>query len=280
MSHVVRAPFASRLLVPSTYTVLVHRWLHDHPGILHRDPSPNNIMCRIIEEPNAAGEPSRKVYGVLTDYDLSSWTVCLKNDYTKTSQQRTGTPPYMAQELLVGTSATHLYRHDLESLFYVMLLTCGRHELANEKVGSTTGPRMVMRGGYPPYQGWFKQQHYGILGNEKWSFLTRPMPIELSPCFKDFRAWLRSLQLQFAAGFALKTLYGIKQGLEQEQSDGTSAGEVDDSFDDETLGNKISYSSFIEPIRRLSGELKGLIIRYDPKAIPLPLTTPTGAPTG
>ncbi|KAF9789670.1 hypothetical protein BJ322DRAFT_1178457, partial [Thelephora terrestris] len=22
----------------------VHRWLHDHPGILHRDPSPNNIM--------------------------------------------------------------------------------------------------------------------------------------------------------------------------------------------------------------------------------------------
>ncbi|KAF9789753.1 hypothetical protein BJ322DRAFT_1105614 [Thelephora terrestris] len=253
----------------------VHRWLHDHPGILHRDPSPNNIMCRIIEKPNATGEPSRKVYGVLTDYDLSSWTVRLKNDYTKTSQQRTGTPPYMAQELLDGTSATHLYRHDLESLFYVMLLTCGRHELANEKVGSTTGRRMVMRGGYRPYKGWFNQKDYGILGNEKSSFFTRSKPIELSPCFEDFRAWLQPLLFQFADGFTLKSFHRTKMGRQQYY--GTSAGEVDNPFDDETLGNNIDYSSFIEPVRRLSGELEGLVIRYDPKAIPPP--TPTGAPS-
>ncbi|KAF9789672.1 hypothetical protein BJ322DRAFT_1000946 [Thelephora terrestris] len=87
----------------------VHRWLHDHPGILHRDPSPNNIMCRISEEPDAEGNLSRRVYGVLTDYDLSLWTKALKKDYSKTLQQRTGTPPYMAEELLRGTSTTHLY---------------------------------------------------------------------------------------------------------------------------------------------------------------------------
>ncbi|KAF9789790.1 hypothetical protein BJ322DRAFT_1105650 [Thelephora terrestris] len=252
----------------------VHRWLHDHPGILHRDPSPNNIMCRIIEDPNATGEPSRKVYGVLTDYDLSSWAVRLKNDYTQTSQQRTGTPPYMAQELLDGTSATHLYRHDLESLFYVMLLTCGRHELANEKVGSTTGRRMVMRGGYLPYKGWFNQKDYGILGNEKSSFFTRSKPIELSPCFEDFRPWLRSLQSRFTRGFSLKTLHVDE--LEEQQDLGDSVAGIA-PFDDETLGGRIRYSSFIDPVRQLKGKLGGLVIRYDPKAIPLPTPTSVSA---
>jgi hypothetical protein len=229
-------------------------------------------MCRISEELNAEGKPSRRIYGVLTDYDLSSWTKDLKNDYSKTSQQRTGTPPYMAQELLMGTSATHLYRHDLESLFYVMLLMCGRHELANEKVGSTTGPlQMVMRGGYRPYQGWFKQQDYDILGSQKVAFFSCSSPIELSPCFEDFRAWLEELQMQFTDGFELKSRWMRKP--RRRQYHGTSAGEVDNSFDDETLGNTIDYASFIEPVGWLSGELEGLIVRYDPRAISIP--TPT-----
>ena len=60
-------------------------------------------MWRFIEEMNAKGEPERRVYGVLTDYDLSSWTEELTDDYSKTSQERTGTPPYMAHELLAET---------------------------------------------------------------------------------------------------------------------------------------------------------------------------------
>ena len=55
---------------------------------------------------------------MLTDYDLSSWTASLKTDCTKTS--------YMTQELLMGRSDIH--RHDIESPFYVMLLTCARHK--------------------------------------------------------------------------------------------------------------------------------------------------------
>jgi serine/threonine protein kinase len=233
-------------------------------------------MCRIIEKPNATGEPSRKVYGVLTDYDLSSWTVRLKNDYTKTSQQRTGTPPYMAHELLTGTSATHLYRHDLESLFYVMLLMFGRHTLGYLIPGSTGGPRqMVMRGDNRPYQAWFGEEHYVRLGHQKAAFLLLSVPIELSPCFKDFRAWLRSLRTSFRKGFSLKTTH--EEELQEQQDLGGSAAEIA-PFDDETLAGHIDYSSFIEPVRRLSGELEGLIIRYDPKAIPLPLTTPTCVP--
>ena len=46
-------------------------------------------MYRLVEE--TKGEP-KKVYGVPTDYDLSSWMDSLNPDYTKTSQQRTGIP--------------------------------------------------------------------------------------------------------------------------------------------------------------------------------------------
>ena len=83
-------------------------------------------MYRLLEEMNANGEKVYKVYGVLTNYDLSSWTDSLNPNYTKTSQQWTGTPPYMAQELLKGTSHLYLYRHDVKSLFYIMLLMSAR----------------------------------------------------------------------------------------------------------------------------------------------------------
>jgi len=66
-------------------------------------------MWRLVMEMNVRGEQEQKVYGVPTDYDLSSWKEDLKNGCAGTSQQFTGTPPYMAQELLQGTSDTHLY---------------------------------------------------------------------------------------------------------------------------------------------------------------------------
>jgi hypothetical protein len=39
-------------------------------------------------------------------------------------------------------------------------------------------------------------------------------------------------------------------------------------FDNETLGGHVNYSALINPVRSLKGELKGLDIRYDPKATP------------
>ena len=222
-------------------------------------------MCRIIEEMNANGKLERKVYGVLTDYDLSSWKETLEGDYTRTSQQRTGTPPYMAQELLQGTSATHLYRHDLESLFYVMLLTTTRHTIDPTKGG------VVMRAGIRPYQKWFNEQDYDALGNHKIAFLLVKKPIHLSPAFEDFRPWLRALHYAFSVGFRHK----ISQ--EEEQPPwmlGSAEGSVPGAtptptpFDDETLGGFVRYPAIIEPIRYLKGELEELVIRYE---------TPTGA---
>jgi len=137
------------------------------------------------------------VYGVLTDYDLSSWVASLKTNYTKTSQQRTGTPPYMAKELLMGTSNMH----DVESLFYVMLLTCARHKFYHSGEGKWA---MVMREGTLPYKDWFDERYYAKLGSLKGTFFTEMQTIELSPAFEDIRPWLEELQYCFSEGFELK----------------------------------------------------------------------------
>ena len=225
-------------------------------------------MCRPLKEKNAQGEEEEKVYGVLTDYDLSSWTADLANDYTRASQQRTGTPPYMAHELLLGASDTHLYRHDVESLIYVILLVCARHTISPEK-GKKQG--IIMRGSTGlPYERWFNQHDYWTLGSLKRTFFSELQPIELSEKFEDFRPWLADLKYCFAEGFEARNAY-----LRRKAQPGSSAGGLV-VVDDETLGGHLDYFSLIEPARSLKGELEGLIVRYDPK--PSQPSTPTGEP--
>ena len=255
----MRVPFSPRL--PYAHSGPVHRWLLDQPGILHRDLSFKNIMCRIIKKLGAKDE----VYGVLTDYDLSSWAASLKNDYTKTSQQRTGTPPYMAHELLRGASDIHLYRHDVESLFYIMLLTCARHQFDLRKEARWP---VVMREGKLPYEDWFNEPNYAKLGKVKASFFSHWEAIELSPAFEDFRGWLEDLRLSFTGGFQRKltNLVEQKQQSEWRKKRGVgSAGQAKPTsvpFDDETLGGYVDYSAVVEPTRYLGGDLNGLVIRY------------------
>ena len=52
---------------------------------------------------------------------------------------------------------------------------------------------------------------------------------------------------------------------------GGSKDEVMPTFDDEMLGGHVDYSIPISPVRKLKGNLEGLVIRYDPSP-----STPTG----
>ena len=245
---------------PCVHARLVHRWLFDEPGILHRDLSLNNIMCRIVKELGAKD----KVYGVLTDYDLSSWAASLNNDCTETSQQQTGTPPYMAQELLRGTSDIHLYRHDIESLFYIMLLTCAHHTFDHSNEARWS---VIMREGALPYRKWFNEQDYNTLGNHKIAFFSEMEPIILSPVFEDFRGWLLRLRRSFSYGFTAKQYHDQqRKALLEEQVEETCYESLPSPFDDETLGGHVSYSAVIELTRHLKGELKELAIRYKPSS--------------
>ena len=85
----------------------------------------------------------------------------------------------MAYELLLGKGDVHLYRHDLESLFYTMLLLCARHTFSQEKDEKTRKmtTRVVMRPSETrPYADWF-DTGYTALGNAKVAFFTNAQPV-------------------------------------------------------------------------------------------------------
>ena len=79
---------------------------------MHRDISHSNVMYRTLQ--------NGKVVGVLNDFDLAS-VVSEENPKILTSTRHIGTKPFMAIDLLSDEPVTHLYRHDLESLLWVMV---------------------------------------------------------------------------------------------------------------------------------------------------------------
>ncbi|KAG2032582.1 hypothetical protein BDR03DRAFT_926566 [Suillus americanus] len=87
-------------------------------GVYHRDVSPGNLMWYWKDG---------KRIGVLNDYDLSS----LANVQGPQGNERTGTVPFMARELLTEEGqrgkVKHLYRHDLESFMWVFAWICLRY---------------------------------------------------------------------------------------------------------------------------------------------------------
>ena len=253
-------PFAPKLR--SAYPTSVHRWLYEYPSILHCDLSPNNIM---IEETNGEGERERKVHGVLTDYDLSSWKEDLENDCTGSSQQRMGTPMYMAEESLSGTSSTYLYRHDVESLFYII---CGRctFNVVNGGAGKDAKRRVVVREGKLPYQKWFDIQYsWSTLGSLKNCFFMHLDDIELSPPFEDFRPWLthgtssrtfRRVHVRTSPPEQLSAVAtGTETGRRVQWHVELNPHPCHPPFDNDTLNGYVDHSSLIEPTRDASPPL-------------------------
>ena len=122
--------------------------------VLHRDISENNLMIyrpgetdRIPDEVSeqyfvhsASQAPKlnkvQSSHGILNDFDMASMR---KKDGTIDSDKDrhhhlTGTRPFMALDLLETPSATeptfHLYRHDLESFFYILVWAATRYKFS------------------------------------------------------------------------------------------------------------------------------------------------------
>lgn len=244
--------------------LLGHRWLYDFAEILHRDISSGNIMYRIIDG---------KVYGVLNDLDLSS----LREDVTKgtpTSFQRTGTPPYMAIDLLVddGSAPRHLYRHDLESLAYAILLRCSRHKF----IFSDHLERLLK----PPFDGWFDANvTWSDLAGRKVLFFRQLTSVAniIHPSFQDFVPWLNTLLSAFKEGFKAKetwdlkvTAYNdghlqpskskrtlkrsVKKAFGAEEEDADTEVSKPEPFDEETLGGAVVFRSLARSLISFGGE--------------------------
>ncbi|KAF8915089.1 hypothetical protein CPB85DRAFT_1433285 [Mucidula mucida] len=227
-----------------------HKWLYDNPRILHRDISMSNIMYRFDNDHN--------VCGVLNDMDLSSDLEDLE-DLKATSLRRTGTPPFMAIDLLRKHSVQpdHLYRHDLESLLYVMLILFTHYELITAEPTSipinNRGERLVERLDAPLGQWFDPTLSWNTLAEKKLSFLTRPelddSPFEtenmVSASFADFTDWISDLRDALGEG-----IQGQGKALKQARKD-KRVGKAPPRkpFANSTLGGKFRYSTFFNVMK-------------------------------
>jgi hypothetical protein len=168
---------------------------------MHRDISVSNLMFR-----RQSG--SGRVFGVLNDFDLAVHVPVTE----ASSHQRTGTTPYMAIDLLeTSPPPVHLYRHDLESLVYVMFT--------------------VACPGNPAVKEWHTLQGKN-LANAKAVFFGDdcPQPVD---CFKSLSLLLEDLHVAFYLGRRAQTDLKLDKNKK-------------DTFDAETLGGYVSFEA-LEP---------------------------------
>lgn len=186
-----------------------YEWLHTKPGIFHRDISVNNMMYR---------KKGGKIFGVLNDYDLA----ILKSNNTPSSKTRTGTRPFMAIDLLGKPTDVHRYRHDLESLFYVIVYVTSRYHEGQDIDD-------------PPLQNWEELGEVALKA-EKEAFITRPPPPP-TPSFKKFHVWINKMRKGLLAGRTAHTDHIIN--LQHAEATSNTP-----TFDLETLGGHLSFETF------------------------------------
>ncbi|KAF8874982.1 hypothetical protein BD779DRAFT_1701962 [Infundibulicybe gibba] len=197
-----------------------YRWLYDVCEIRHSDISINNLMYRKEDD-------GIIIHGVLNDFDLAR---C--GDFTgPQSRQRTGTKQFMAYDLLdPHESHQHFYRHDLESIFYVMVFhLCGHHQ--GEEVNFISIEDWV---GVPDKALW----------KTKYNFLGRPMPPTPTDNFAPLRSWIIRLALIFRQGYSARVDFATSALLNDSNSDGDLK-----PFNEETLGGHVTFDIFLDIIK-------------------------------
>ncbi|KAF9021085.1 hypothetical protein BDZ89DRAFT_1163943 [Hymenopellis radicata] len=217
----------------------VHRWIYDYPRIMHRDLSQGNIMWHVRKG---------RICGVLNDFDLSSY----RGASGGSSKQRTGTRPYMAHELhdldTNGDPPVHLYRHDLESIFYVIILLTCAYALNTELSDSGSYLHAVKSS---PCRLWLSMTDTQLY-KEKCVLITdlngRSIP-DPDDSFKGFAVWINQIHAQFEMGMINKArarrAAATAALLDDEDMD------VDDNppavavFDEATLDGAVSYASIL-----------------------------------
>ncbi|KAJ7493595.1 hypothetical protein FB451DRAFT_1020824 [Mycena latifolia] len=149
-----------------------------------------------------------QIIGVLTDFDFSS--------SQPTRLPRTGLP-FRTIDPLVPNPLPHLYRHDLESLFYIVLWIVATYH---------DGQRVAN----PPLRAW---KYLGVadLQKEKRSFLMS-VPPPPTANFKPLQRWIASLFIAFRRGYIARLDPKVlRSGA---------------PFDDKTLGGNFSFDKFAE----------------------------------
>ncbi|PBK66012.1 hypothetical protein ARMSODRAFT_960459 [Armillaria solidipes] len=222
-----------------------HHWLYENPKILHRDMSLNNLMYRKRHD-NSKGKI--RILGVLNDFDLSS-LIPLEE---AASLHRTGTPPYMAHELLGRSDVSHLYRHDVEAFYYVLLMLCCRYEIVQGKVMRELQSEQAKM----PFAQWYDRTiSWQGLSAYKHSFLNNYEAIPVSASFSAFLPWLQDIRYLLGEGLhALKASESHVSRIRlQSRSKQPVTTEPSVPFDNETLGGHITSEQILQIMSEIDG---------------------------
>ncbi|KAI0733639.1 hypothetical protein C8Q72DRAFT_881195 [Fomitopsis betulina] len=223
--------------------VRAHYWVYETSYILHRDLSINNIMWYRIGD---------RLVAVLCDWDLAEHQIngptssrpvrdtqatppvgipkaasqtdagAQPVDPALKPRYRTGTGPFMAMDLLrKGAPPPHLYRYDLESLFYILICVCAALDLKTK-----TFRRLFLR----------EQESLLEIGRIKREFLTggikeyetffKGCSTAFKSLFTGKKSWARQLWYQFSA---------VERAYDKivEAEDAESRSDTDSQEDDE-----------------------------------------------
>ncbi|KAF8984547.1 hypothetical protein BDQ17DRAFT_1336182 [Cyathus striatus] len=185
-----------------------HYWLYSQLNILHCDISIGNFMYR---------KEGDVIYGVLNDFDLSR---CINDSLSEPSyRQPTGTIPFVAMELLHHPEAAtvHLYRHDVESFFYVFYYIITGYD-KNALLFD------------PPLRWWFITEVEQIYFKKTADFACCVFHAP-TPTFRAFQDSLYEMFIAIRKGYIIghpTMTMGVPQEL----------------YDNETMGGNISYDKF------------------------------------
>lgn len=155
-----------------------------------------------------------EIKGVLNDFDLASVGTLGKG---RMPSNGTGTRLFMAIELLGVPPSPHYYRHDLESLMYVMLWHSSRFDNGVAAIPS-------------PYEHWVQASDDDVLEAYKIRFVHSEKP-HLTPHFEALSGWIHRLQILFRRGL---------QARRRAREDGVVG------WDDETLGGVVTFDAFAQ----------------------------------
>ncbi|KAJ3723259.1 protein kinase [Lentinula raphanica] len=196
-----------RELAQVLYDILqIHQWLYECVNILHRDLSIGNLMFRRKEG---------KVYGVLNDFDLSSTVARMAQG--PSSKERTGTRPFMSPDLLNSLwKGGHFPRHDLESLFFIILCLVCR---------PCAEPR--------PFTKWFVGSDADVYAYKVSFIFDSPDP-PIQPYFTTFEPWVTALRDCLADGYEHRPKIRASNVAQPRAVD----------YDWETLGGTVTYHKF------------------------------------
>ncbi|KAK0211222.1 hypothetical protein DFS33DRAFT_1450914 [Desarmillaria ectypa] len=225
---------------------------------LHRDISMGNIMWGR----NLAGI----ICGVLVDDDLASY----RDESGATSRHRTGTRPYMAFELLKndkeGRPPKHLYRHDLESILYSILVLSRCHELDGTL---PEGESQLVRVVCPKLDEWVHLPYCKLQSEKEHFFFTSDPQIEPTASFEGFGPWLEGLYDIFGTGFeAQLAFYNLSRRATAAAQAAPAPATVDaffpitinrvrpqapPPFNHNTLAGNVDYLRFLNACRLFGG---------------------------